>query len=70
MTRIEELRGNRSQRQIAIALGISAAYYNYIEKGERVPSLAVAFRIAEFFEVPVTELFILSKSNIQLTRSR
>lgn len=67
MTRLEELRGCRSQRQIATSLGISAAHYSYIEKSERVPSLLIAYRMAEYFRVPIAELFCLEGGNIQLT---
>ncbi|MGW5262133.1 helix-turn-helix transcriptional regulator [Microbispora sp. NPDC004025] len=31
----------------------------YIERGERLPSLALAMRMAEIFGVPVEELFSL-----------
>lgn len=57
--RIAMLRAERSisRRQLADALGVHYQTIGYLERGEYSPSLFVALRIAEFFEVPVEVLF-------------
>jgi putative transcriptional regulator len=57
--RIAMLRAERSisRRQLAEALGVHYQTIGYLERGEYSPSLYVALRIAEFFEVPVEVLF-------------
>ena len=57
--RIAMLRVERrmSRRELATALGIHYQTVGYLERGEFSPSLHLALRIAEFFEVPVEAIF-------------
>ncbi|ADJ48785.1 XRE family transcriptional regulator [Amycolatopsis mediterranei S699] len=57
--RIAMLRAERSisRRQLAEALGVHYQTIGYLERGEYSPSLFLALRIAEFFEVSVEVLF-------------
>ena len=57
--RIAMLRVERgvSRRQLAEALGVHYQTIGYLERGEYSPSLYLALRIAEFFEVSVEVLF-------------
>jgi putative transcriptional regulator len=57
--RIAMLRAERSisRRQLADALGVHYQTIGYLERGEYSPSLYLALRIAEFFEVSVEVLF-------------
>jgi putative transcriptional regulator len=57
--RISMLRAERSisRRQLAEALGVHYQTIGYLERGEYSPSLYLALRIAEFFEVSVEVLF-------------
>jgi putative transcriptional regulator len=55
--RLIELRGNRSQEEVASKLNITRQMLSYIETGERTPSLPVARRIAEFYGVSVEIIF-------------
>lgn len=57
--RIAVLRAERgiSRRQLAEALGVHYQTVGYLERGEFRPSLYLALRIAEYFEVPVEVLF-------------
>jgi putative transcriptional regulator len=59
--RIAMLRAERgiSRRQLADALGVHYQTVGYIERGEFRPSLHLALRIAEHFEVPVEVVFSL-----------
>jgi putative transcriptional regulator len=57
--RIAMLRAERkiSRRQLADALGVHYQTVGYLERGEFSPSLHLALRIAEYFEVPVEVVF-------------
>ena len=57
--RIAMLRAERgiSRRQLADALGIHYQTVGYLERGEFRPSLYLALRLANFFEVPVEVIF-------------
>jgi putative transcriptional regulator len=57
--RIAMLRAERgiSRRQLAEALGVHYQTVGYLERGEYSPSLYLALRIAEYFEVPVEVVF-------------
>ena len=57
--RIAMLRVERgiSRRDLAEALGVHYQTIGYLERGEYSPSLHLALRIAEFFEVPVEVVF-------------
>jgi putative transcriptional regulator len=57
--RIAVLRAERgvSRRQLAETLGVHYQTVGYLERGEYSPSLYLALRIAEYFEVPVEVVF-------------
>ncbi len=57
--RIAMLRAERgiSRRQLADALGVHYQTVGYLERGEFHPSLFLALKIAQYFEVPVEVVF-------------
>ena len=57
--RITVLRAERglSRQQLADALGINVQTVGYLERGDYNPSLELAFRIAEYFELPLEAVF-------------
>ena len=57
--RISLLRAEQgvSRRELAAALGVHYQTVGYLERGEYNPSLHLALRIAEFFDVPVEVVF-------------
>jgi DNA-binding XRE family transcriptional regulator len=57
--RIAMLRAERgiSRRQLAEAVGVHYQTVGYLERGEYSPSLYLALRIAEYFEVQVEVIF-------------
>jgi putative transcriptional regulator len=57
--RIAMLRAERgiSRRQLADALGVHYQTIGYLERGEYSPSLFLALKIAEHFEVAVEIIF-------------
>jgi DNA-binding XRE family transcriptional regulator len=60
--RIAMLRAERgiSRRQLAEALDVHYQTVGYLERGEYSPSLYLALKIAEHFEVPVEVIFSTS----------
>jgi putative transcriptional regulator len=59
-TRLKVLRAERdwSQQDLADALGVSRQSVNAIETGKYDPSLPLAFRIADLFEMPIEAIFL------------
>ena len=57
--RLEALRRERGVRQedLAQALGVSRQTVISLEKGKYNPSLALAFRLARYFALPIEEIF-------------
>ena len=57
--RLPVLRAERglSRQDLAKALGINYQTVGYLERGEYNPSLELAFRISEFFELPIEAIF-------------
>lgn len=60
--RIAMLRAERgiSRRDLAEALGVHYQTVGYLERGEYSPSLYLALKLAEYFEVPVEVIFSTS----------
>jgi putative transcriptional regulator len=58
--RLKVLRATRSwsQQDLAERLEVSRQSVNAIETGKYVPSLPLAFRIAELFELPIENVFV------------
>lgn len=55
------LRADRgvTRRELAEALGVHYQTIGYLERGEYSPTLHLALRIADYFDVPVEVLFSL-----------
>ena len=58
--RLRLLRAERSwsQQDLAERLEVSRQSVNAIETGKYDPSLPLAFRIAELFDLPIEEIFV------------
>lgn len=57
---LRKLRGDRTQEEIAAALGITKSSWAMYERDERIPRDEVKIRIANFFGKTVQELFYTS----------
>lgn len=57
--RLPMLRAERGLSRLALAnaLGINYQTIGYLERGEYNPSLELAFRISEFFHLPIEAIF-------------
>ena len=58
--RLKLLRSQRSwsQQDLAERIEVSRQSVNAIETGKYDPSLSLAFRIAELFDLPIEEIFV------------
>lgn len=67
--RLEELRKQRAIRQedLAQALGVSRQTVISLEKGKYNPSLALAFKLARYFGLPIEAIFDDSDESIDAT---
>lgn len=61
--RIEEIRKERGIRQEAFAksLGVSRQTISSLENGRYNPSILLAYRIAQYFEMTIEEVFIFDE---------
>lgn len=57
--RISILRGERgiSRKELAEKIGVNFQTVGYLERGEYNPSLDLAFRISEYFQLPIDFIF-------------
>lgn len=58
--RLVDLRGERTQKEIAEALGISISALSMYEIGQRIPRDEVKIKIAKFYNKSVQEIFFKS----------
>ncbi len=60
--RLVVLRAERglSRQELADALGVHYQTVGYLERGDYNPTIALALRIADYFELPVEAVFSLS----------
>jgi putative transcriptional regulator len=58
--RIAELRerAGLSRAELAQRIGVNPQTIGYLERGEYNPSLVLAFRLADLFELPVERVFV------------
>lgn len=55
--RLKELRGERSQREVAEAIGVTPMAISQYEQGERVPNDEIKIKIARYYEKSVDSIF-------------
>jgi putative transcriptional regulator len=58
-TRLAVLRAERSltRQELADAIGVNYQTIGYLERGDYSPSLDLAFRLAEYFDLPIEAIF-------------
>ena len=55
--KLRELRGTRTQNDVAEAVGVTKSSYAMYERDERAPRDEVKIRLAKFFGVSIQDLF-------------
>ena len=53
------LRGNRTQEEVAKALGISVSALSMYESGKRVPRDEIKVRMANYYDISLESLFLI-----------
>lgn len=63
--RLREFRAVRgiTQEQLAAEVGVVRQTIAYIERGEYMPSLGLAYKLARYFDSSIEEIFKLEKEN-------
>lgn len=64
MNKLKKLREENllTRSEIAVAVGITTSYYGMLELGVRTPSLSTAAKLAEYFKLPIEEIFFKFKT--------
>ena len=59
--KLVELRGNKSQEEVAKELGISTSALSMYENGERIPRDPIKIRIADYYNTPIQDIFFANE---------
>lgn len=62
--------GEMTQQELAERTGVSRQTIIAVEAGKYTPSLELAFRIAEAFGVPITDVFAVEKQHPTSTEKK
>ena len=57
--RLINLRGNRTQDEVAKATGISVSALSMYERGERIPRDNIKIRLASYYGQPICDIFFV-----------
>ncbi|EDP7604088.1 helix-turn-helix domain-containing protein [Listeria seeligeri] len=60
------LRGKRSRQDVSKDLGVTPQMLGAIERGDRTPSLKLANKIANYYNVPIEDIFFNNKETIRV----
>ena len=58
-----KLRGNRTQEEVAKAIGISKSALSMYERGERIPRDNIKIRISAYYKKPTHKIFFNQKAH-------
>ena len=61
--KLKELRGDKPREEVAVDLGISYSSVVAYELGERVPRDEVKIKIANYYGVPVEDIFFIGQND-------
>lgn len=59
--RLVKLRGNRTQKEVSQANGISLSAIGMYERGERIPRDEVKLSLAKYYNTTVQDIFFVEK---------
>ena len=59
--KLTQLRGDKPQKEVADALGISVSALSMYENGERIPRDNIKIRIAKYYGEPIGDIFYITK---------
>lgn len=55
--KLKALRGNRTQKEVGDAVGVTAMAISQYEQAERIPSDSIKLRLANYFNESVENIF-------------
>ena len=55
--RLRKLRGDKSQREVADAVGVTAMAMSLYESGERIPRDEIKIKLAKYYQTTVDAIF-------------
>lgn len=58
---LRSLRGERTQKEVADAVGVTPMAISQYEQGERIPNDAIKIRLAAYFSKTVEEIFFAAQ---------
>lgn len=61
--KLRDLRGNRSQQEVADAVGVTKMAISQYEQGERIPKDVIKIALASYFGQSVEKIFFTSEVN-------
>lgn len=61
---LKQLRGNRTQQQVADDIGVSVSAWAMYERDERRPRDEIKVKIAEYFSKPIQVIFFAQQEHI------
>jgi len=68
--RVQRAMHRLTQQQLAAKIGVRVQTINAIENNKNIPNLRVAMRISDYFKIPVDQLFVVEKKDIQVMPKR
>lgn len=63
-----ELRGDRTQQEVALANGLSVAAIGMYERGERIPRDEIKVRLARYYGKTVDDIFFQSNDTVSVEK--
>lgn len=54
---LRDLRGDKTQREVATAIGVSKQAYSMYESGRRMPRDKVKRKLSEYYHLPIGYIF-------------
>ena len=61
--RLVELRGNKTQEEVAKAVGISVSALSMYENGSRIPRDNIKIRISNYYDTAIGDIFFTSNTH-------
>ena len=61
--KLSELRGVKSQREVAESIGISVSALSMYETDQRIPRDEIKIRLANYYRIPIGDLFFANDTH-------
>ena len=55
--KLRELRGDKTQDEVAKGIGVSVSAIAMYERGERIPRDEIKVSLSNYYEVPIADIF-------------